>query len=129
MIVPELLKQELMSNEEKAQRIAAAQRAKDQGQDWSQYWRDQPQLNTVGYMTTAVGALVAGYAVGWITGRFDPPFERLQMNLVAPFLDVTDSSDETRPECTCGRMRGMADQAAADALISVPSHWPPARRV
>ena len=44
-----------------------------------------------------VGAMLAGYAIGWLTGRFDPPFERLQMNFVAPFLDVTDLPQNSAP--------------------------------
>ena len=129
MIVPTRLAQELMSEVERAQRRAAADEARERGEDPDPYWRDQPQLNTVGYLTTMAGALTAGYAIGWITGRFDPPFKRLQMNLVQPFLDVTDVDDPPRAECTCRRARGRADQAAADALITAPAHWTPARRL
>jgi len=95
------------------------------GEEGRAYWFEQPQLNTVGYLTTATGALAAGYAIGWLTGRFDPPFSRLQMNLMAPYLDVTDSAQSARPHCACRRVRGWADQANADALITAPTHWPP----
>jgi molybdopterin-synthase adenylyltransferase len=123
MIVQSRLNQELMSDEERAQRRAAAEEARIRGEDPNPYWRDQPQINTVGYLTTAVGAMTAGYAIGWITGRFDPPFERMQMNFVAKYLDVTDSPQVQRPECPCGRSRGWADQGNVDALISAPDHW------
>lgn len=122
LIAPQRLAQELMSPEERAQRRAAARSAEEQ--DANAYWRDMPQLNTVGYLTTTAGAMVAGYAIGWLTGRFDPPFERLQLNLTGKLLDVTDLEEAPRSDCACRRVRGWADQAAADALITPPSHWP-----
>ena len=125
MIDPRRLAQELMSSEERAQRATAAAEAQKQGYNPDPYWLQEPQINTVGYLTTAVGAMLAGYAIGWLTRRFDPPFERLQMNFVAPFLDVTDLLQKQRSECSCAKFRGWADQASADALVSEPSHWPP----
>ncbi len=127
MIVADRIKQELMSEDEKRRRQAAAEQARQRGDDPNPYWRNRPQLNTVGYLTTAVGAMIAGYAIGWLTKRFDAPFERLQMNFVAKFLDVTDSPQRQRSECACGRFRGWADQANADALISAPDHWQPVK--
>jgi hypothetical protein len=117
--------QEPMSPEEREQRRTAAAAAQKDGRDAGAYWRDPPQLNTVGYLTTTLGAMAAGYAIGWVTGRFDPPFRRLQMNLVAPDLDVTDVDVKPLSSCPCRRMRGGADQAAVDALINAPTHWPP----
>jgi hypothetical protein len=70
------------------------------------------------------GSLAAGYTIGWLTGRFDPPFSRIQFNLVSQFLDVQEIDDVNRPDCSCGRARGWADQGIADALISAPPHWP-----
>jgi hypothetical protein len=69
--------------------------------------------------------MIAGYAIGWLTKRFDAPFERLQMNFVAKYLDVTDLPQKQRNDCPCSQFRGWADQASADALISAPDHWPP----
>lgn len=126
MTSPVRVAQELMSREERQLRRAAAERARERGEPDSGYWQDEPQLNTVGYLTTAAGALAAGYAIGWVTGRFDPPFGRLQMNLSAPYLDVTDDRITTRPDCPCSWMRGTADQGGADAFVTVPYHWPPA---
>lgn len=124
MIAPQRLSQELMSREERAQRAAAAAEAVKRGEDPNPYWLTESQLNTVGFLTTSVGAMLAGFAIGWITKRFEPPFERLQMNFVAPFFDVTDQDQAPRTECTCWKFRGWADQADADALISAPLHWP-----
>lgn len=129
MVEADRVKQELMSDEERQRRRLAAEEAMLRGDDPNPYWRNQPQLNTVGYLTTAVGAMVAGYAIGWLTGRFDTPFERMQMNFVAKYLDVTDLSQRQRPECACGRFRGWADQGQADSLISPPDHWPRAKRL
>ena len=125
MVDPRRVAQELMPPKERAQRAAAAAEAQIRGDAPDPYWQRERQINTVGYLTTAVGAMLAGYAIGWLTGRFDPPFERLQMNFVAPFLDVTDLSQEQRSECACAKFRGWADQATADALVSTPPHWPP----
>jgi tRNA A37 threonylcarbamoyladenosine dehydratase len=127
MIVQSRLDQELMSEEELNCRREAAEQAQQRGEDPNPYWRDQPQINTVGYLTTAVGAMVAGYAIGWLTNRFDAPFERLQMNFVAKYFDVTDLPQRQRQDCACGKFRGWADQATADALISAPDHWPAAK--
>jgi molybdopterin/thiamine biosynthesis adenylyltransferase len=125
MISPQRVSQELMSEDERTQRIAAAAAAEGRGERPDPYWRAEAQLNTVGYITTVAGALAAGYAIGWITGRFEPPFSRLQMNLSAPFLDVTDVDRDARPSCSCRRARGSSDQGEADALITAPKHWPP----
>jgi hypothetical protein len=129
MITPERLTQELMPESEREARRRAAAAARLRGEGGEAYWFEEPQLNTVGYLTTAAGALAAGYAIGWLTGRFDPPFSRLQMNLVAPFLDVTNVDESARPFCACRRVRGWADQANVDALVTAPGHWPPVKTV
>jgi len=124
MTDPRRLAQELMSEEERHQRQAAAAAAAERGEDPDPYWRGMPQLNTVGYLTTTAGAIAAGYAIGWLTGRFDPPFGRVQLNFVGRFLDVADADGDSRPDCSCHRARGWADQGAAEALITAPEHWP-----
>ncbi len=128
MIDPRRVAQELMSADERAQRLIAAAEAERRGDDPDPYWQTQRQINTVGYLTTSVGAMIAGYAIGLLTKRFDPPFQRLQMNFVARYLDVTDLPQQQRTDCSCARFRGWADQANADALISAPTHWPIPKR-
>jgi hypothetical protein len=125
MIDPSRISQELMHPQERNRREAAARDARASGGNGDAYWHEIPQLNTVGYLTTIAGAMLAGYAIGWLTGTFQLPFERLQMNLCAPFLDVTDQKQTARQECTCQHVRGWADQAASDALITAPDHWSP----
>ena len=129
MINPQRVTEELLSPEERERRQAAAEEALTRGENPDPYWHGLPQLNTVGYLTTIAGALAAGYAIGWITGRFLPPFSRLQMNIVAPLFDVTDDAVDARSFCACRRVRGWANQGAADALISAPAHWPPVKRL
>src|SRR5205823_2998502 len=70
MIDPIRVTQEMVSEEERARRHAAARAAQDRGEVPDPYWRDQRQLYTVGYLTTMAGALATGYAIGWLTGRF-----------------------------------------------------------
>jgi tRNA A37 threonylcarbamoyladenosine dehydratase len=123
------LSQELMSAEERATRHAAAQDAVKRGDPPDPYWATEAQLNTVGYLTTIAGAMAAGYAIGWITGRFEPPFKRLQANLMAKFLDVTDLEEAPSSECSCRRVRAWADQGAEHAQITAPTHWPAPRRI
>jgi hypothetical protein len=129
MINPSHLAQEMMSESEKAERRAASLEASSRGERPDAYWHDRPQLNTVGSLTTIAGAMAAGYAVGCLTGRFEAPFGRLQMNLLAPYLDVTDQDQSPRADCVCRRIRGWADQARAEAFISPASHWPSAQRI
>jgi molybdopterin/thiamine biosynthesis adenylyltransferase len=123
------LTQELMSAEERARRQAAAADALRRGEPPDPYWAEEAQLNTVGYLTTVAGALAAGYAIGWITGRFDPPFTRLQANLVAKFLDTTDLDETASVDCSCRKVRGWADLGNAHAQVTAPPHWPTPRNL
>ena len=129
MVDPSRLAQELLAPAEYERRRAEAVSAVARGESGDQYWRAERQLDTAGYLTTQAGALAAGYAIGWITGRFDPPFSRLQLNLTAPGLEVIDIDNKPREACSCRRTRGWADQAKIDAFITAPSHWPPVEHV
>lgn len=116
--------QELMSPQERARLLAQS----DGGVPPPEA-ADIPQIDTVGYITTVSGTLAAGYAIGWLTGRFDPPFERMQMNLVADCLDVTNRPQRIDPACGCCGARGLGDAGQTFAPIVPPAHWPPARTV
>lgn len=116
--------QELMPERERSARRTAANEARARGEEPNNYWHEMPQLNTVGYLTTIAGAMAAGYAIGLLTSRFAPPFARLQMNLSAQWLDVTDGDDQTRDYCDCRLLLGTADQGGIDPFVSAPSHWP-----
>jgi molybdopterin/thiamine biosynthesis adenylyltransferase len=121
MVIDWKVAQELMAEEEKQQRQAAAMANNDPA---NPYWRNMAQLNTVGYLTTTAGSMAAGYIIGWLTGRFVPPFQRLQLDLVAYQLGPGSFDDIRRPECACNHMRGTADQGSQFSFISPPSHWP-----
>lgn len=105
MIIPTRVAEELMSEDEKM-RQSEADDALKRGEDPGPYWHGLPQLNTVGYLTGMAGAMVAAYAIGWVTGRFDPPFSRAQMNLVAEYFDVQDIPQPARDFCACRKVRG-----------------------
>ncbi len=72
---------ELMTADEKRARQAAAKEAEKRGDNPDQYWRNQRQLHTVGYLTTTAGALTAGYAEGWLTGAFAMPHTAFQFDI------------------------------------------------
>ncbi|MEO9525928.1 ThiF family adenylyltransferase [Roseibium sp.] len=122
MVDPVRVRQELMSPGER-------QRIKDAAGDGDvpPEAHEVPQIDTVGYITTVSGTLAAGYAIGMLSGRFDPPFERMQMNLVADCLDVTNRPQGHSPDCNCRMVRGRGDGGAVQAHFAVPDHWKPAR--
>lgn len=124
MIDPVRVKQELMSQAERERLLAQAQSSAPPPEA-----NEVPQIDTVGYITTVSGTLAAGYAIGWLTGRFDPPFERLQMNLIADCLDVTNRPQRHLPSCSCRDSRGRGDLGVHMAPFAVPDHWKPARRI
>ena len=120
----EQLAVELMSEAEKAQRKEAALDAERRGIDGRQYWRGElPQLLTVGYVTTAVGSLLVGYTIGWLTGSFSMPHRHFQFDLNAPLLGAVDVPRFRKDGCSCERMRGWGDQALASRSVSKPRHW------
>jgi len=124
MYSAERITYELMSEPDKATRKAAAAKAIKDGADPSPYWRDYPQLNTVGYLTTTAGAMIAGYAIGIVTGRFVPPFTRIQIDLVAPLLGTVDQFYHADKNCSCQTKIGWGMAAAASVNVSAPAHWP-----
>ena len=115
---------ELLTEEEREQRARAAADAIRHGIDGAQYWGDKPPRElTVGYMTTMVGAMQAGYAEGWITGASSMPHQRFQFDLGMPLLGVVPCEKPRRPECSCNWTKGWGDQARAERSITMPSHW------
>lgn len=116
---------ELMSESERQTRADAAAQAIDRGVDGAQYWGDRPPAElTVGYMTTVVGAMQAGYAETWLAGIATMPHHRFQFDLGMPFLAVAPDPRSRRPECACNRTKGWADQARDERSVTKPSHWP-----
>jgi len=123
-ISPVALSQELMTEEERSQRQQAAREAREQGGNPGAYWADEPQLHTVGYLTTVLGAMAAGYAIGWMTGSFGMPGDRFQFDLSKPNFAFAMAHGTRKPDCTCGTLQGYSDQGRADFSVSRPEHWP-----
>jgi hypothetical protein len=129
-IDPKILGHELMTDEERKWRQEAAADARAKGIDGAQYWgEERPQELTVGYLTTAAGALVAGYAQQWLTGAARMPHQCFQFDAGWPKLGVTPIEKARNPDCSCGRTIGFADQARADRSVTRPPHWPAPWRV
>lgn len=127
-ILPFALHIELMSEEEKQQRRDDAAAAEVRGDDGTNYWPgDEPQLPSVGYLTTTAGSLAAGYALNWLLGTATMPHSRIQFDIGAP--EFAFAADETvrRPDCACARFRGLSD--LAERSVTLPSHFPRAIRL
>lgn len=118
------LSNELMSEEERNIRRIHAQRAAERGDEPDQYWRGSPrQLHTVGYATSMLGALGAGYAEGMLTGSFHLPHSWFQFQIGAERLGVVAPARQRVPDCMCGKYLGWADAAAPYRNVSRPDHW------
>jgi hypothetical protein len=118
------LSNELMSEEERSKRQIEAKEAAERGDDPDQYWRQRPrQLHTVGYLTTMLGALGAGYAEGLLTGTFGPPHSWFQFDIGCERLGVVAPPRPRVADCNCGQHLGWADAAAAYRNVSKPNHW------
>jgi hypothetical protein len=115
---------ELMSEAELAERARQAEDAAARGADPDAYWRGRPrQLHTVGYLTTAAGALAAGYAEGWLTGAFSIPHASFQLDASKERLGVAAPPEDGVPGCSCGNHIGWGDPARGFRSIAIPTHW------
>lgn len=124
MISETRFRQELMSPQERVSAQEEARLAIARGERPDPIANAIPQIDTVGYITTTAGTLAAGYVIGWLSGRFDPPFERLQLNLVAEELGAVNRPQGFKEGCSCLGIQGHADQALAAAPFVPPAHWP-----
>jgi len=116
---------ELMSDEERRHRQNEAELAASRGADPDQYWkRQQPQLHTVGYVTTTLGALGAGYIEGILTGTFSPPHPWFQFDIGRARLAVTAPPRVQITGCKCSFHIGWGDLARSFRNVSLPNHWP-----
>jgi molybdopterin/thiamine biosynthesis adenylyltransferase len=120
---------ELMSEEEKENRRREAKQAALRGDNAGAYWKDVPEIPTVGHFTSMAGALVASYAIGWLTGKFTSPHRYFEFNILAPSFGYVGFNPSSRSGCFCERLIGYADQGGSAALVSAPPHWPSAKIV
>lgn len=114
---------ELMTDAERQTCRQAAEAAAARGDNPDHYWRGVRQLHTVGYLTTAVGALAAGYMEGWLTGAFSIPHSAFQFDIGRPQFGFAPTSPTTR-YCECNTHIGWADQARSFRNVARPTHWP-----
>ena len=115
---------ELMSEAEIAERTQQAEEAKGRGDDPDAYWRGRPrQFHTVGYLTTAAGALVAGYAEGWLTGCFPVPHATVQLDPSKEKFGVVAAPEAQVAGCTCMSHIGWGDAAKSYRSVGLPPHW------
>lgn len=115
---------ELMSETELAERARQAAEAERRGGDPDAYWRGRPrQLHTVGYLTTTAGALLAGYAEGWLTGAFSMPHATFQFDPSKERLGVVAPPEEGVSDCSCAAEVGWADASRSRRSVAMPKHW------
>jgi molybdopterin/thiamine biosynthesis adenylyltransferase len=125
MINPQIVSQELLSEDERKKRITEAERAHEENRPANAYWIDMPQLNTVGYLTTMVGSLCSGFVIGYLTNRFCMPKNRLEMTLSSKGTQLVEKNATANPECVCQTSVGCADQSILGIISSAPAHWFP----
>lgn len=122
----EVLHRELLSPEAKELAIKEHAEALRRGESGDAYWRGElPQLPSVGYLTTAAGALAAGYALNWLLGTASMPHDHFQMDVGAPGFGFVPIDSEVEDGCSCLAHRGHGDQG--DASVTMPSHFTPAQ--
>lgn len=124
------IRYETATEAERLFRADAAEEAEARGADGAQYWGGTPPPElTVGYLTTMVGAMGAGYAQNLLLGSAKLPHHRFQFDLGFSFLGVVADEREPRSECVCKKVIGRNDQARADRSVSHPAHWPAAAKL
>jgi hypothetical protein len=124
------IRYETATEAERQSRTDAAAAAERRGVDGAQYWGGAPPPElTVGYLTTVVGAMGAGYAQNLLLGSAKLPHRRFQFDLGMSSLGVVSDERQARIDCSCQRTIGRSDQARADRSVSHPSHWPAAVKV
>jgi hypothetical protein len=118
------LRNELISEEERWTRQIEAKEAAERGDDPDQYWRQRArQLHTVGYLTTMLGALGAGYAEGLLTGTFGLPNSWFQFDVGRERLAVVAPPRDRIAACCCPHHIGWGDAAKPYRNVVKPEHW------
>ena len=124
MIDSQIATQELMTVEELADRKADALIAMKENKNPNAYWKDMPQLNTVGYLTTWAGSLATGYVIGYLTGRFGMAKNRLELNISAKGIQIIEKNEKITAGCGCVTSKGSAGQELHTIISVAPGHWP-----
>lgn len=115
---------ELMTEEEKHIRRQQALEAIERGANPDHYWQNLPrQLHTVGYLTTTLGGLAAGYLEGWLTGTFSIPHSTMQFDPGRANFGMVTPTRDYNIACTCRNHIGWGNAAQSFRNISLPTHW------
>lgn len=118
------IRYETATETERKFRADAAAEAEARGVDGAQYWGGTPPPElTVGYLTTVIGAMGAGYAQNLLLGSAKLPHNRFQFDLGLGLLGVVTDDRPASKDCACQRNIGRSDQARADRSVSLPDHW------
>lgn len=118
------IRYETATEAERKFRADAALQAEARGVDGGQYWGGTPPPElTVGYLTTVVGAMGAGYAQSLLLGSGKLPHDRFQFDLGMAFLGVVADDRPPIDGCACRKSIGRSDQARAHRSVSKPKHW------
>lgn len=123
MIDSQIASQELMTEVELANRRAEAQLAFEENKNPNAYWKDMPQLNTVGYLTTWAGSLATGYVIGYLTGRFPMAKNRIELNISAKGIQIIEKNEKIKAGCGCVLATGSCSQEIHTIISVAPSHW------
>ena len=118
-----MVEQELVDNKEEQRRQLEAEKAKYEGRQPNAYWKEMPQLNTVGYLTTMGASLLSGYIIGYLTGRFHMPCHRIEISIIPKGIDVVEQLKTANSHCLCQKSLGSSEQIPASIISSAPSHW------
>lgn len=118
------IRYETATDAERKFRAEAAAAAEERGIDGAQYWGGTPPPElTVGYLTTIVGAMGAGYAQNLLLGSGKLPHNRFQFDLGFSFLGAVSDERPACDSCTCQKTTGRNDQARIDRSVTQPDHW------
>lgn len=115
--------QELMSDEDRSFQIKEANRAAQEGRQPNAYWITEPQLNTVGYLTTLAASFLTAYAIGFVSGRFSMANNRIELCISPKGISVVEKNETCKGNCVCTTENGSADQNPSAILSSAPKHW------
>jgi molybdopterin/thiamine biosynthesis adenylyltransferase len=123
MVSSKIATQELMSEEQRIALREEADKATREGRQANAYWIEEPQLNTVGYLTTLGASFLTGFVIGYITGRFSMAKNRMELCIGPMGTTIVEKHHNPKGNCTCSTAQGCADQDPLAVLISAPSHW------
>jgi len=123
MIDSQIAAQELMNEEELNDRRIEAQKAIAENREPNAYWKEMPQLNTVGYLTTMAASITVGYVIGYLTGRFEMAKNRAELSFTKKGMQIVERNGNIDTECVCVIAHGSGGQELHSLISSAPAHW------